>query len=104
MQEMVNNDNHMQTQSKISRKSRQAAAENEHTVVRGTNKGQTITRTTVTNTHDMMEEKKTRLFEEHHSDPPQGENPVDTMMMDMENGDDTLSRQGGLNRGEGDVS
>lgn len=47
----------------------QAVTENEHVVVRGTNKGKSITRTIITIPNENMEAANIIFMEEHHNDP-----------------------------------
>lgn len=61
-----------------------AAAENEHVVVRGTNKGQSITRTIIENSVERTKLVEDTFMEEHHDDPPVDEGQNDDVMMDME--------------------
>lgn len=78
--------NQMSTEIKINSSSRKAAAEEEHTVVRGTNKGTNITRTVVRHEHEgsftCMEEDT--YMHEHHADPPRSEMQDDCMLVEHE--------------------
>lgn len=75
---------HEETERNVRGRSRQAAAEEEHTVVRGSNKGRTITRKVVTNEHEgtMMKLEDDDNGIEHHQDPPTNDQQDDCMMIE----------------------
>lgn len=81
-------------------KPNQATAENEHVVVRGTDKGKTITRTIIATPDDSLEADNITFMEEHHNDPPQDDDHDDATMMDLEEDNGDAELQGGLSPGE----
>lgn len=97
--EINNNNNIALQQEKPRSKLRQAATETEHTVVRGKNKGQIITRITVTTMDDTMDEEEAIPIDEHHNDPSNLEELNDITLMEMEDGYGVYMVQEGLDPG-----
>lgn len=90
-------------------KSRQAAAEEEHTVVRGMNKGKNITRTVIIHDNEdyRMDLEIYASVAEHHQDPPASGHQDDGMMLDQEMEDNQGETIRGLElagRGGGAIS
>lgn len=67
-------------------KPNQAAAESEHVVVRGQNKGKNISRTVIEDNEDIMDVTLPGDIEEHHQDPAYQVGHDDVMMVETEHG------------------
>lgn len=77
-------------------KPNQAAAEDEHVVVRRTDKGQHITRTRVASQDTNIDDYEDITMDEHHNDPPYEADIRDAMMMELEDDNGMFKFHSGL--------
>lgn len=96
--------NSRQRKGNHAEKPKQAAAESEHVVIRGSERGKNIVRTVVVELENVMEAEADMDTDEHHQDPPKEDDQGDALMDEFDDNDGDVDLQRGLSPGGGTVA